>query len=283
MLVSHNRSIVGRSLTLLVCLALAAAACSRTEQQAAPAGAAAPAAGTQAPAATGQPAASADTAQPPAASARQGSTQPSAGPSAPAGDASTPVPAPAAAPPAAAAVLPPPPPRTYTLAAGAVLTVKTLSTLSTNSQAAGNTFKATLADPIVEGDWVVAREGSEVEGIVVSADKGGRVKGTAQLEVAITGLTLSDGQRIRLETSMSAAAAKSEKKKDVGRVAITTGAGAIIGAIAGGGKGAAIGAAVGGAGGTAAVMGTRGGPAVIPAGSELHFKLKSAVEITERK
>jgi hypothetical protein len=158
-----------------------------------------------------------------------------------------------------------------------------MSTLSTDSQAAGNTFKATLADPIVEGDWVVAREGSEVEGVVVAADKGGRVKGTAQLEVAITGLTLSDGQRVRLETSMAAAAAKSEKKKDVGKVAITTGAGAIIGAIAGGGKGAAIGAAVGGAGGTAAVMGTRGGPAVIPAGSQLHFKVKSAVEITEKK
>jgi outer membrane lipoprotein SlyB len=82
---------------------------------------------------------------------------------------------------------------------------------------------------------------------------------------------------------MAAAGAKSEKKKDVGKVAITTGAGAIIGAIAGGGKGAAIGAAVGGAGGTAVVMGTRGGPAVIAAGSELHFKVKTPVEITEKK
>ena len=270
MRVAHDRSIFGRTLTLLVCLTLAAAACSRTEQQPAPANAPAP--GDAAATGTSAPAPAATSQQPAAAT--------------PAGTAAqAPAAAPAAAPPEPAAPVPPPPPppRTFTLAEGDVLTVKTISTLSTDSQAAGNTFKARLAEPIVSGDWVVAKEGAEVEGIVVSADKGGRVKGTAQLQVAITGLTLSDGQRVRLETSMTAAAAKSEKKKDVGKVAITTGAGAIIGAIAGGGKGAAIGAAVGGAGGTAAVLGTRGGPAVIPAGSQLHFKVKSAVEITEKK
>jgi uncharacterized membrane protein len=101
--------------------------------------------------------------------------------------------------------------------------------------------------------------------------------------VALTALTLSDGQRIRLETAMKAAAAKSEQKKDVGKVAVATGAGAIIGAIAGGGKGAAIGAAVGGVGGTAVVLGTKGGPAVIPARSRLHFAVTRPVEITEKR
>jgi hypothetical protein len=82
---------------------------------------------------------------------------------------------------------------------------------------------------------------------------------------------------------MATAAAKSEKKKDVGKVAVATGAGAIVGAIAGGGKGAAIGAAVGGAGGTAVVLGTRGKPAEIPARSELQFRVIKPVEITEKK
>jgi hypothetical protein len=236
-------------------MVLTTAACSKSGRDATPAGAAPPAA-------TEQPAGA-------------GATAPAAAPGQPAAD----LPAEAAAP----APPPPTPPRTFTLAEGRVLTVKTISTLSTDSQAPGNTFEATLAEPIVSGDWVVAKEGAEVEGIVVAADKGGRVKGTAQLEVAVTGLTLSDGQRIRVETSMASSAAKSEKKKDIGKVAITTGAGAIIGGIAGGGKGAAIGAAVGGAGGTAVVMGTRGGPAVIAAGSELHFKVKRPVDITEKK
>ena len=274
---SLNRSRLGWALMLSASLAFAGAGCSKPAQEAPPAGGSQPAATEEPAAAQGEPAAAAP-AQPAAgATTARGSasSQPAAG--APAGAASQ-APAPAeAAPPA------PPPPRRYIFAEGAVLTVKTVSTLSTDTQTAGNIFKATLAEPIVEGDWVVAKQGADVEGVVVAATKGGRVKGTAQLEVAITGLTLSDGQTVRLDTSMAAAAAKSEAKKDVGKVAVTTGAGAIIGAIAVGGKGAAIGAAVGGAGGAAVVMGTRGGPAVIPAGSELHFKVKTPVEITEKK
>ena len=276
---SPGRSMLGCSLALSIGLALAVAACSKPAQEAPPAAAAQPAVAEQPATTAGGPAAApaqqATKAAMPAGKPAAGSTAASAGgPSQPAA---------AVAPAAAAAPPPPPPPRTFTLTEGAVLTVRTISTLSTDTQAAGNTFRATLAEPIVAGDWVVAKEGADVEGIVVAATKGGRVKGTAQLEVAISGLTLSDGRQIRLDTSMAAAAAKSEKEKDIGKVAITTGAGAIIGAIAGGGKGAAIGAAVGGAGGTAVVMGTRGGPAVIPAGSELHFKVKTPVEITEKK
>jgi hypothetical protein len=164
-----------------------------------------------------------------------------------------------------------------------VLTIRTSHALSSDTHTAGETFEATLAEPIVEGDWVVAKEGAPVVGLVVASTKGGRVKGVAELQVAVREITLADGQRVRVDTELSTAAAKSEKKKDMGKVAITTGAGAIIGAIAGGGKGAAIGAAVGGAGGTAVVMGTRGKPAAIAARSELHFRVTRPVEITEKK
>lgn len=164
-----------------------------------------------------------------------------------------------------------------------MLTILTSHALSSDTHTAGETFEATLAEPIVEGDWVVAKEGAPVVGMVVASTKGGRVKGVAELQVAIREITLTDGQRVRVDTELSTAAAKSEKKKDMGKVAITTGAGAIIGGIAGGGKGAAIGAAVGGAGGTAVVMGTRGKPAAIAARSELRFRVTRPVKITEKK
>jgi hypothetical protein len=164
-----------------------------------------------------------------------------------------------------------------------VLTIRTEHPLSSNTHTSGDTFEATLAEPIVEGDWVVAREGARVVGVVVTSTKGGRVKGVAEIQVAVREITLADGQRVRVDTEMSTAAAKSEKKKDIGKVAITTGAGALIGGIAGGGSGAAIGAAVGGAGGAAVVMGTRGKPAEIAARSELRFRVTRPVEITEKK
>ena len=274
---SRDRWMTGCSLTLFACLVLTTAGCSKPAQDAPPTESGQPGAAVQ-PATNAAAAADAAPGQPAAAAA-----------AAPAGSAAQPAAnaAPATAGPAPEAAPPPPPPppapRTFTLAEGTVLSVTTSSALSTNSQSAGERFEASLAEPIVEGDWVVARKGAPVEGLVVSSTKGGRVKGTAQLEVALTGLTLTDGQRIRLETAMATAAAKSEKKKDVGKVAITTGAGALIGGIAGGGKGAAIGAAVGGAGGTAVVLGTRGGPAVIPAGTQMRFRVKTPVEITEKK
>ena len=271
---SPGRSMLNSSVLLLGCLLLTSASCSKPQEEATPAASAQTAAsGQQAPGGAAAPAAAPG--QPPAAA--------TAGPAAAtAGPAAAPV-QPAAPAQPAAAPAPPPPPRRFTLAEGSELIIENSSALSTDTLSAGDRFEGTLVEPIVKDDWVVAKEGAAVEGTVVESTKGGRVKGSAQLAVALTALTLSDGQRIRLETAMKAAAAKSEQKKDVGKVAVATGAGAIIGAIAGGGKGAAIGAAVGGVGGTAVVLGTKGGPAIIPARSRLHFAVTRPVEITEKK
>jgi hypothetical protein len=281
---------------LLVCLVVMTAACSAPSQQAPPAaadqpaaagqpagGATAPSAALDQPAASatapsaapGQPAASA-TATPPAAPGRPAASA-TAAPSAAPGQPTAAPPVPKPAPP------PPPPPRKFTLAAGTVLSIQTNYTLSTDKQSAGDKFEASLVEPIRDGDWVIAKEGAQVDGLIVASTKGGRVKGSAELEVAITGLTLSDGQHIRIETVLASSAAKSEGKKDAGKVAVTTGVGAIVGLIAGGGKGAAIGAAAGGVGGTALVLGTRGKPAEIPARSLLQFQTTRPVEITEKK
>ncbi len=177
----------------------------------------------------------------------------------------------------------PPPPRTFTLASGTVLTIRTNYMLSTDTQKAGERFTASLAEPLVSGDGVVAREGAEVEGLVVVSTKGGRVQGRAELGIAVTGLALSDGQHVAVETQVDARQATSTKEKDAKTIAITAGIGTAVGAIAGGGKGAAIGAAAGGGGGTALVLGTRGKAAEIPPRSVLQFKVTRPVEIVERK
>jgi hypothetical protein len=249
---------IGRVIPLVLCVAslalggLALTACSRAGQSA-----------------DQQPGASAAT---PGGTAAPAETAPAAKAAAPGKSA-----------PAKPAPPPPPPPRTFTLAAGTVLAVQTAYTLSTEAQKAGEKFTASLAEPLVSGDWVVAKEGSEVEGLVVVSTKGGRVKGRAELEIAVTALTLADGQRIAVETAVDGTQAASTTKKDAQTIAITTGVGAAVGAIAGGGKGAAIGAAAGGGGGTALVLGTKGAPAEIPARSLLRFKVTRAVEIVEKK
>jgi hypothetical protein len=177
---------------------------------------------------------------------------------------------------------PPPPPRVYTIESGTPVSVWTTSSISTKTAKAGDRFTATLAKPIVDGDWVIAKKGATVEGTVIDADQGGKVKGVASLSLKLDRLTLSDGRTVDLDTSRLTREAKSTKKKDAVKVGVGAGIGAAIGAIAGGGKGAAIGAGAGGAAGGGYVLATRGEPAVIASETQLSFRLTSPVKVTKR-
>ena len=163
------------------------------------------------------------------------------------------------------------------------MSVFTTSTISTSANKSGEAFSAVLAKGIVDGDWVIAKQGSRVEGVIVDADPGGKVKGVASMTLALRRLTLTDGRTIDLDTDTYIQEAKTSKGKDAKKVGIGAGIGAAIGAIAGGGKGAAIGAAVGGGGGAAASLATRGDAAEIPSETELKFTLNQSVTIVERK
>jgi hypothetical protein len=182
--------------------------------------------------------------------------------------------------PATTAVAPPPPaPKPITVPAGTPIVIRTTTALSTKEAKNGDRFQATLAEPLVVDGVTLAPRGAEVEGVIVESDPGGRVKGVAQLSIALRSLRTVSGN-VEIQTDAHLAEARSSVKKDVTRGAIMTGVGAAIGAIAGGGKGAAVGAGVGAGAGTATAMATRGEPATIPAESVLTFRLKSPVTVT---
>jgi hypothetical protein len=177
----------------------------------------------------------------------------------------------------------PPPPRTFTLSSGRVISVYTASPISTKTNKTGDTFTGSLSKSIVDGDWVIAKQGAPVEGVVTSSDPGGRVKGVASIAVALKSLTLADGRTVAISTGPYNKLAPTTKKKDAKKIGIGAGAGAVIGAIAGGGKGAAIGAGVGGGAGTAATLATHGDPAVIPDEALLTFRLSAPVTVTQHR
>jgi hypothetical protein len=172
--------------------------------------------------------------------------------------------------------------RRAVLDSGTNLRVRTTNTLSTKSAQSGEAFTASLEEPLVDGDWVIAPKGSTVRGTVVESDPGGRVKGVASLAIRLTELETADGQTININSSTFATEAQTTKKKDAVKVGIASGVGAAIGAIAGGGKGAAVGAGVGAGAGTGAVLATQGDAAVIPSETVLNFMLRDPVTITKR-
>ena len=165
------------------------------------------------------------------------------------------------------------------LAAGTPVKVRLAHTISTAANEAGDDFEAALEEPLMAGGRTVAPRGAVVEGKVVEVDKGGRVKGVAHLAITLAHVHTPDSGEIALQSNTITVEAQTSKAKDATKVAIGTGVGAAIGAIAGGGKGAAIGAATGAGAGTAVVLGTRGDAAEIGSETVLDFTLSSPVTV----
>lgn len=170
-----------------------------------------------------------------------------------------------------------------TLPEGTQLAVRTTNILSTNSQVAGQGFTPHLEEPLVQSGREIAPKGSEVEGNIVEADKGGRVKDRASMGLQLTRLHMASGRVVDISTNTITREAGATKGKDALKIGIGSGIGAAIGAIAGGGKGAAIGAGAGAGAGTGVVLATHGDPAIIPSETVLHFALRAPITVAESR
>ncbi|MDQ6663319.1 MAG: hypothetical protein M3Z23_02875 [Acidobacteriota bacterium] len=178
---------------------------------------------------------------------------------------------------------PPPPPVRVTLGSGTTIAVRTIEALASDRNSPGDSFSATLTQPVVVDGYVLAERGARAEGRVVESKRAGRVKGAADLAIQLTRLTTADGQNIPIETENFERQGTTRTKEEAAKVGGGAALGAIIGAIAGGGKGAGIGAGVGGAAGAGDVLLTHGKPAVLPSETLISFRLRAPVTITEKR
>lgn len=174
-------------------------------------------------------------------------------------------------------------PNRVTIIGGTQISIRLAEPLSSDRVEAGQSFRATLDQPLIVDGFVIAERGALVDGRVVAADQGGRVKGTSQLSIELVRFTSSDGQRVPISTVAWVKQGEDGRTSDATKVAVGAGVGAALGAIFGGGKGAAIGAGSGAGAGTGVVLATRGKPVVLPAESRINFKLRAPVTITEKR
>ena len=170
-------------------------------------------------------------------------------------------------------------PSVLTVPAGTVLIIRTTDFLSTDHNKVGDQFTATLEQPLVVNGWVVARRGQTIVGKVKDVRKAGRVKGTSELGVELTDITIVDGRQLPILTELWKGSGGTSHGQDAATIATTTGVGALIGAAADWGTGAAIGAGAGAVAGIGAVLLTRGHPTIVPPESQLTFRLVDPVKI----
>ena len=173
-------------------------------------------------------------------------------------------------------------PNTVTIRPGTVLVVRIAETISAARNEVGDSFLATLEQPLVIDGFIIAERGSRAEGRIVEALHPGRGPGSSRLGIELVRLSTSDGQRVHIKTGAFQKEAGNSAGSDLAKVGVGAAIGAAIGAAAGGGKGAAIGAGVGGAAGTADVLLTRGKAAEIPVETRVSFRIQEPITLTER-
>jgi hypothetical protein len=165
-----------------------------------------------------------------------------------------------------------------TIPADTAVTVRMIESVNSQSARLGQTFRASVDEPVVvDGQQVIPR-GADVLTKLVDDQKSGKFEGRSVLTLALVSINVN-GQPVDVTSSDVKTSSSSRGARTAGAVGGGTALGAIVGALAGGGKGAAIGAASGAAlGGGAEVM-TNGQQVKIPSETRLTFRLQSPVQI----
>ncbi len=172
----------------------------------------------------------------------------------------------------------PAPPQSITIPAGTAIRVQLGQTLSTQDSQIGETFTATVADPVVVNGQTVIPAGASASGTVTDVKKLGHFMGNALLAVRLDSIS-SNGANYPVRTSTVERFEKGKGKRTALMTGGGAGVGALLGGLFGGGKGALIGGAIGaGAGGTGSAF-TGNKDLVLPAESLLTFRLENDVTV----
>jgi hypothetical protein len=151
--------------------------------------------------------------------------------------------------------------------------------MSSDHSQAGDSFTASLAEPLVSNGFVLARRGQMVAGVVSEAKKAGRVQGTSRLGLELTEMSLADGRQIQLKTRLMERRGDTSYGRDAAAIGTTVGAGAAIGAAVNGGVGAGVGAAAGVVASTVGVLLTRGRATEVYPEQPLTFRLEAPLTV----
>jgi len=170
-------------------------------------------------------------------------------------------------------------PRVVTVPAGTIVAIRLVDGVNTATSKPGDTFRATISQPVTVGDDTVIPADADVEGQVVNAASAGHFTGQSALALTLTRLRMG-GKTYTLRTNQYDKAGSSRGKRTAATVGGGAALGAIIGGIAGGGKGAAIGAGVGAGAGTGVQAATKGQQIELPSETVLNFRLESPVNVT---
>ncbi|MGD1068901.1 MAG: hypothetical protein ABSB15_02080 [Bryobacteraceae bacterium] len=173
---------------------------------------------------------------------------------------------------------PGPPPLGITMPIDTRITVRLIDSVNSQTSRLGETFRASLDEPVVVDGQTVIRRGADVLTKLVEDQQSGKIAGRTVLTLAL--VTINVNGRLVEVTSTDVKTESSSRGARTGAM-VGGGAalGAIVGGLAGGGKGAAIGAGSGAALGGGTEILTHGQTVKIPSETRLTFRLQSPAQL----
>lgn len=156
------------------------------------------------------------------------------------------------------------------LPAGTNLVVRMIDGVDSEVNRVGQTFNASLDEPVMLNGQTVIPRGADVVVKLVDAKESGKLTGRTSLTLDLVSVKIN-GRMVDINTQTVSQESSSRGARTAKVAGGTAALGAIIGAIAGGGKGAAVGAAAGGATGAGVEVVTSGQRVKIPSETRLTF------------
>ena len=181
-----------------------------------------------------------------------------------------------------------------TIPAGTRIPLSLKQAISTKTAKTGDPVYAETAFPFVVNERVVIPAGTYIQGKIERAQRGGHVKGRAEVLIHFTSMIYPNGYTVMLggsventpgaeKTSMKDSEGTIRQDSEAGRKAKSAAegatTGAVIGAVTNGGKGAGIGAGVGGVAGLAIGMLSRGADVRLEPGTSIEMEIQREVRV----
>ncbi len=174
-------------------------------------------------------------------------------------------------------------PKMVTIPSGSTLLVSLNSTLRTDVNKSGDSFKAHLSDAVRVDQMTVLPAGTEVRGMLTLVEEPHRTSGRAQMTLAFDQVVDPSGQSHPISTAPIVLVAEGDKISDAEKVAAGAVVGGVIGTLTSSkqrAKGAVIGAAAGAAAGGAVALATKGKQMELPAGRQFTLSMNEPLRVS---
>ena len=166
----------------------------------------------------------------------------------------------------------------FQVPAGTPLVVRMIDSVDSEKTRLGETFRASIDDPVLLDNQTVIPRGADAVVKLVEDRQSGKITGKTVLTLSLMQVMVN-GRMVDVSSGDVSQASSSRGARSAKVIGGATALGAIIGAVAGGGKGAAIGAGSGAAVGTGAEVFTKGQRVKIPSETRLTFTIQQPIQL----